>query len=282
MARVRASWKLIKSPQTGLLIVTGIAGVMSAHCPLTSWQTLLAVTGSLFLAISGSTILNMVYDCDIDSKMQRTMRRPLPSGEVDPGEALLVGMIAAYLGIFWAASLSPIYGLLVFAGLFFDVIVYTVWLKRRTAWSVVWGGVSGGMPVLAGRALGLGHIDLIGVLLALGVLFWIPTHMLTFGMKNAADYRCAGVPVFANTHGERLTRGIIGGSTLLAAVVMVGAVWLIDVAAGCLYATISLGAGLVALTLASIVLRSPKLNFGVFKLASLYMLSAMGLIIFGA
>jgi protoheme IX farnesyltransferase len=282
MARVRASWKLIKSPQTGLLIVTGIAGVMSARCPLTSWQTLLAVTGSLFLAISGSTILNMVYDCDIDAKMQRTMRRPLPSGEVDPGEALLVGMIAAYLGIFWAASLSPIYGLLVFAGLFFDVIVYTVWLKRRTAWSVVWGGVSGGMPVLAGRALGLGHIDLIGVLLALGVLFWIPTHMLTFGMKYAADYRRAGVPVFANTHGEHLTRGIIGGSTLLAAVVMVGAVWLIDVAAGCLYATISLGAGLVALTLASIVLRSPKLNFGVFKLASLYMLSAMGLIIFGA
>jgi protoheme IX farnesyltransferase len=263
-------------------MVTGIAGMMSARCPLTSWQTLLAVTGSLFLSISGSTILNMVYDCDIDARMQRTMRRPLQCGEVSASEALLVGMIAAYLGIFWAASLSPIYGLVVFAGLFFDVIVYTVWLKRRTSWSVVWGGISGGMPVLAGRAMGMNGIDLIGVLLALAVLFWIPTHMLTFGIKYAADYRRAGVPVFANTLGERVTRLIIGGSTALAAMVMVSAVWLIDLAAGCLYATIGLGTGLVIFTLASIMMRSPRLNFGVFKLASLYMLSSMGLIIFGA
>lgn len=282
LARLRAYWKLIKSPQTGLLIVTGLAGMMSARCPLTTWPTLLAVTGSLFLAISGSTILNMVYDCDIDSRMQRTMRRPLPAGEVSPSEALLVGMIAAYLGVFWAASLSPLFGLIVFAGLFFDVIVYTVWLKRRTSWSVVWGGISGAMPVMAGRALGMGHVDVIGVLLALSVLFWIPTHMLTFGMKYATDYHRAGVPVFANTHGERITRLIVGASTVLAASVMVAAVWLIDLAAGCFYATLTLAAALVILTFASIVLRSPKLNFSVFKFASLYMLSAMGLIIFGA
>ncbi len=281
ISRLFAYGKLIKSPQTGLLIVTGVAGIMSARCPMTSWQTMLAVIGSLFLAISGSTILNMVYDSDIDARMQRTMKRPLPAGEVSASEALLIGMMTAYLGVFWAASLSPLYGLIVFGGLFFDVIIYTVWLKRRTSWSVVWGGISGGMPVLAGRALGLGEIDVIGVLLALGVLCWIPTHMLTFGIKYAADYQRAGVPVFANTYGERTTRQIIGGSTLLAAAVMSTAVWRIGVAAGCLYAAISLGAGLVVLTLASVILRSPKLNFSVFKFASLYMLGSMGLIIVG-
>ena len=59
------------------------------------------------------------------------------------------------------------------------MVIYTIWLKRRTAWSILWGGISGGMPVLAGRVLGTGEIDWIGIALALGVLFWIPTHILT-------------------------------------------------------------------------------------------------------
>ena len=78
-----------------------------------------------------------------------------------------------------------------FAGLFFDVVVYTIWLKRRSAWSIVWGGVSGGMPVLAGRALGLGRIDEVGILLALAVLFWVPTHILTFNLRYYDDYQQA-------------------------------------------------------------------------------------------
>ncbi len=63
--------------------------------------------------------------------------------------------------------MDALYGLIVFAGLFFDVVVYTIWLKRRTSWSIVWGGISGAMPILAGRALGLGSIDWIGLTLAL-------------------------------------------------------------------------------------------------------------------
>jgi protoheme IX farnesyltransferase len=280
-ARVRAYWKLIKSLQTGLLVVTGVAGFMSARCPITTWQMILAVIGSLFLAISGSTLLNMVYDRDIDARMQRTRTRSLPSGEVSAHEALLVGLTLAYLGVFWAASLSPLYGLVVFAGLFFDVLVYTIWLKRRTAWSVVWGGISGGMPILAGRALGMGQIDAVGLLLALAVLLWIPTHILTFGIKYASDYQRAGVPVFANTYGEQTTRRIIGASTVLAAGSITAAAWMLGLQAHCLYATITLGVLLIGLTLLNVVIPSPRLNFAVFKAASLYMLSAMLLMIVG-
>ncbi len=280
-ARLRAYWTLIKSLQTGLLLITGLAGFMSARCPMASWQTLLSVLGSLFLAISASTILNMVCDRDIDAQMKRTARRPLPAGLVGPDEALLIGLLMAWLGVGWAFLLAPLYGLIVFAGLFFDVVVYTIWLKRRTPWSIVWGGISGGMPILAGRALGTGQIDATGILLALAVLFWIPTHIMTFGIKHAGDYRQAGVPVFANTVGERATRRIIAFSTVAAVAVMVGAAWLIDLHTGCLHASLVLGALLVGLTAASVVFPSPKLNFGVFKFASVYMLGSMGMIILG-
>ena len=153
-ARLRSYWTLIKSLQTGLLLVTGLAGYMSARCPVIAWQTMVGLTGSLFLAISGSTVLNMVYDRDIDLCMGRTCLRPLPPGRVSVREAVALGILLSVAGVAWALALSPLYGLVVFAGLFCDVVVYTLWLKRRTAWSIVWGGIAGGMPILAGRVLG--------------------------------------------------------------------------------------------------------------------------------
>lgn len=280
-SKIRSYWTLIKSLQTGLLLITGLAGYMSARCPVTAWQALLALAGSLFLAISGSTVLNMVYDHDIDAKMKRTARRPLPSGRVDLNEALLVGLILSCLGVGWAFALSSLYGAVVFAGLFFDVVVYTIWLKRRTPWAIVWGGISGGMPILAGRVLGTGQIDLIGLMISLAVLLWIPTHIVTFGLKYANDYRRAGVPVFPNVYGERITRLIIGLSTGAAVIAMLLATWQIGLGRGYLHAAIGLDAMLLGLAAGSVLHRSPKLNFALFKMASLYMLGSMGLIMLG-
>ena len=122
-AKLKLYWPLIKSLQTALLIITGVAGFMSTQCPFKNWQTVLAVTGSLFLAISGSTVLNMWYDRDIDAKMERTKNRPLPSGKILPREAFILGLVLSFLGVAWAVALDPLFGLIVFAGLFFDVIV---------------------------------------------------------------------------------------------------------------------------------------------------------------
>ncbi|MFC2043326.1 UbiA family prenyltransferase, partial [Chloroflexota bacterium] len=75
---LRLYLNLIKSPQTCLLLITGLAGYMSARCPVLNWPTLLALGGSLFLTISGSTVINMWHDRDIDACMVRTCTRPLP------------------------------------------------------------------------------------------------------------------------------------------------------------------------------------------------------------
>lgn len=271
-------WPMIKSLQTGLLLATGLAGYMSARCPVTHPLTLLGLFGSLFLAISGSTVLNMLYDRDIDSRMQRTAGRPLPSGKVSACEALLLGLVLSGAGVAWSLAISRLYGIIVFAGLFFDVVIYTIWLKRRTAWSIVWGGISGGMPVLAGRTLGTGEIDTIGLLLAVGVLFWIPTHIMTFSMRYFDDYRTAGIPTFPSTYGFHTTRIIIAAASLLAAAAMGAASIGIGMAWGSLRLLLVLSTGLLVLAVSSLAQPSERLNFGLFKYASLYMLNAMLLI----
>ena len=276
--KLRLYWSLIKSLQTALLLTTGLAGYMSARCPIFNIWTILGVAGSLFLAISGSTVLNMWYDRDIDAKMSRTLTRPLPAGVIPPQEALFFGLTISILGVGWALVMDPLFGAIVFAGLFFDVVVYTIWLKRRTCWSIVWGGIAGAMPVLAGRALGLGYIDWVGIALALAILFWIPTHILTFSMRYHKDYQAAGIPTFPSTYGFQFTRVTIAISSVLAALLMGFAAYGIGMDWGYLRLMAVLSSGLLVLAVVSMLTPSERVNFGLFKYASLYMLGSMLLV----
>ena len=265
---------LIKTMQTGLLLSTGLAGYMSAHTQL-QLNILLSLAGSLFLAISGSTILNMWYDCDIDTVMNRTHNRPLACGRVSKREALWFGLTLSTIGVGWAFILGVYYGAVVLAGIFFDVIVYTIWLKRRTSWSIVWGGISGGMPILAGRVLAIGGIDLVGLLLTMAVLFWIPTHILTFNMRFSHDYKVAKVPTFPSTYGFEATRAIIALSAIIAAASIGVASVMIGVQAGALRLMAVLSSGLLLLSLATVFKPSDQVNYSLFKYASVYMLASM-------
>ena len=277
--KIRSYWPLIKSLQTGLLVTTGLAGYMSARCPVFHLGTLAGLLVSLFLSISGSTILNMWWDRDIDAKMKRTQKRPLASGQISPDEALRLGLLLALLGVGSAVAMDALYGLIIFAGLFFDVVVYSIWLKRRTAWGIVWGGISGGMPILAGRVLGYGGFDWVGILLALSVLFWIPTHIMTFSMKYFHDYKAAGIPTFPSTYGFHVTRIAIAISSIFAALAMGAAAWGIGMTVGYLRVLIVLSGGLLTLAAVSVFQPTERVNFGLFKYASLYMLSSMILMI---
>jgi len=278
-AKVPLYQPLIKPLQTSLLLATGLAGYMSARCPIFHMGTILGLSASLFLAISGSTVLNMWWDRDIDAKMKRTQKRPSSSGDVSPNETLRLGLILSLLGVSLAVALDALYGLVVFAGLFFDVVVYSMWLKRRTCWGIVWGGISGAMPILAGRVLGLGYIDWIGIALAAGVLFWIPTHTLTFSMKFANDYKAAGVPTFPSTYNLRVTRFTIAISSVLAALAMGAAAWGIGMTWGFMRLLGVLTAGLLILAFAITIRPSEQVNFGLFKYASVFMLGAMIMIV---
>jgi heme o synthase len=276
--KFRLYWPLIKSLQTGLLLMTGMAGYLSAHADV-HWNSFLQMIPSLFLAISGSTILNMWWDRDIDAMMKRTHKRPTSAGQVTANEVLRLGLIISIIGIGWAFWVNLLYGLVVFAGLFFDVVIYSMWLKRRTCWAIVWGGISGAMPVLSGRVLAVGRVDPIGVLLAAAILFWIPTHTLTFSLKFFDDYKNAGVPTFPSTYGNQFTRVAIATSSILAGLAMsVASIW-IGVAEGILALIIVLSAVLLFLAATVVFNPSDQTNLRLYKYASIYMLSTMILII---
>ena len=273
-AKIRLYWPLIKSLQTGLLLSTGIAGYLSAHTK-PNLMIMAGMAASLFLSISGSTILNMWWDRDIDAKMKRTQKRPTPSGAVSPQETLRLGLVVSLLGVGWAVSIDALYGLVVFAGLFFDVVIYSMWLKRRTCWSILWGGISGAMPILAGRVLAVGRIEIIGLLLAGAVPLWIPTHTLTFNIKFFDDYKAACVPTFPSTYGLDITRAVIALSSIIAAASIGTASVMIGVQAGILRLLVLLSSGLLLLSFAAVFRPSERINFSLFKYASLYMLLSM-------
>jgi protoheme IX farnesyltransferase len=221
----------------------------------------------------------MWYDRDLDARMNRTCRRPLPSGQIAAWKAIVFGLALSFSGVLWALTIDRLFGLIVFAGLFFDVVVYTIWLKRRTSWSIIWGGIAGGMPVLAGRALGVGAIDWVGLVLMLAILFWIPTHILTYGMRYSDDYQRAGIPTLASSHGIQFSRRMIAISSILAACAIAVAALGIGMTGSYLHLLGILSIILLALALWSLVRPSEKLNFGLFKYASVYMLNAMILLV---
>lgn len=272
-------YQLLKSPQTILLTMTGIAGYMSARCPVNHWQTLCALLISLIFSISGSTVLNMWYDRDIDKLMDRTHHRPLASGTLPQKNALIFGISLSMIGVLIGCWLSLLYGILLFLGIFFDFLIYTYWLKRRTCWSVIWGGIAGGMPILAGRVLGLGKLDGIGILLMCSVLFWIPTHMLTFSIRYKHDYHSAHIPTFPSTYGENLTRKLIAFSSIIASVFISSAAILVGIREGLLHLLGVLSGILMILSFLVMLRPSNQLNFSLFKYASIYMLSAMVLLV---
>jgi len=279
--RLRLYWELIKALQTGLLLLTGITGFITSKCPIMNYAIFISLIGSLFLSISGSTVLNMVIDRDIDTRMGRTAKRPLPAGKIKPKEAIIVGLSLSLAGILWAFSLSILYGLLIFSGLFFDVVVYSMWLKRRTPWSIVWGGIAGAMPIIAGRALGVGKVDFIGILLGLSILLWIPTHILTFSMKYYTDYAKAGIPTFPSVYGFQKTRLIIAVSSVGSALSVGIGITALGLSWGYLRLLAVFSTGLLGLVFLSIIKPSERVNMGLFKYASLFMLSSMLILISG-
>jgi protoheme IX farnesyltransferase len=278
-SKFRSFWSLIKSLQTGLLLITGFAGYVSARCPVMTFWTTTELLGSMFLAIAGSTILNMIYDRDIDALMDRTCNRPLPSGKVSVAEAAILGFSMSVIGIVWSFSIDILYGAVILAGLLIDVVIYTILLKRRSTWSIIWGGIAGGMPILAGRALAVGMIDWVGVTLAISVLLWIPTHIMTFSIRYREDYEKAGVPTFPLAYGERFTNGLIAISSIVAAISMGLSAYGLGVTWGFLRVLVVLSAGLFFLAISSLIKPSVRTNFRLFKYASIYMLSSMGLMV---
>ncbi len=273
---------LIKPRQTGLLLTTAIGAYVLTASPNLDWPRAALGMLAIGLAVSGCTVLNMVLDRDIDAMMGRTASRPLPGGDIDVRTATVLGMVLSVAGVVLAAFFSLTFWAVIGSGLFFDLIVYTMWLKRRTPLSILFGGISGGMPALAGRVLAIGHVDLVGLLLAAGVVLWIPSHILTLTLRYEDDYADADVPVWPRVFGPTATRRTVAATTFLAAVVLMVAGVLADLATPALVALGTLGLAICGLAVFALLRPSERTNWLLFKGASAYMLGAFVCLTFGA
>lgn len=273
---------LTKPKQTALLLATGVGAYVLTASPDISWVRFVLAILALGLAVSGCTALNMVLDRDIDAKMGRTAGRPIPNGDIAVSTALAFGAVLSVAGLAMAWSLSLAFGAVVSAGFFFDLVIYTMWLKRRTPLSIVFGGISGGMPALAGRVLALGRVDVVGLLLATGVVLWIPAHILTLSTRYAPEYDAAGVPVWPGVFGPDATRRVVAAGTILATVVLTAAGALEGIDAIALTGLVAVGVVLDAMAIAALLRPSDGRNWLLFKAASVYMLAAFVCLTFGA
>ncbi|AGT35403.1 hypothetical protein N186_05285 [Thermofilum adornatum] len=220
MGKLKDFMEVFKVKQTLLLLITGICsyleGLRIAGKPFDA-LSFLAVSLSMFLTISGTTGVNMVLDADIDSLMFRTKNRPIPMNRLTKRETLVTSMLLIVTGLVCGLLVNVYVATSGLLGFLIDIGVYTWLLKRKSPWSVVFGGFAGGMPALGGWAGATGSFGLGGVMLMLLVAVWSSLHIWTLATYYVDDYRKANVPMLPVVYGEK--RGV-QGSFLVALIVL--------------------------------------------------------------
>ena len=220
-----AHWRdflaLTKPRVMTLVVFTGLCGMLAAP---TSVHPVIGFTAILCIALGAGAAgaLNQWYESDIDAVMRRTQKRPLPDGRMDRQAALHFGVgLGAFSVLFMGVAVNIVAAAILTVSILFYVLVYTVWLKRRTPQNIVIGGAAGAFPPLIGWAAATGDIALLPVLLFLFVFLWTPPHFWALALFMKSDYAAAGVPMLPVVSGERTTRTQIGLYTIPMAAVAI-------------------------------------------------------------
>ncbi|MBZ6378067.1 protoheme IX farnesyltransferase [Pacificimonas flava] len=197
---------LTKPRVMALVVFTALMGLLAAPVAV---HPVIGFTAILCIAVAGGAAgaLNQWYEADLDAKMKRTRGRPLPAGRLTRDQAFGFAMFLAIgsVTIMALAVNLAAAGLLVLSILFY-VLVYTVWLKRRTPQNIVIGGAAGAFPPMIGWAAATGDVTLLPLLM-FGIIFlWTPPHFWSLALFVKTDYREAGVPMLPVSHGLAETR----------------------------------------------------------------------------
>ena len=208
---------LTKPAIMSLLLVTALGGMFLAAGGVPPFHLVLATMIGGAFASGGASALNHYFDRDIDERMRRTARRPLPGHRVSPRTAIAFGVILNALAFAVLALVANVLAAsLAIVGTLFYILVYTLWLKRTTVQNIVIGGAAGAIPPLVGWAAVTGSLDLEAWLLFLIVFFWTPAHFWALALLIRDDYDRAGVPMLPVVHGDRAAQwGILLYATAL-------------------------------------------------------------------
>ena len=209
-AALPADWRdflaLTKPRVMSLVVFSGLCGLLAApEMP----PVVLGFTAILCIALGAGACgaLNQWYEAELDAKMRRTAKRPLPAGRMNRQSALHFGVgLGVFSVILMGLAANWLAATLLGASILFYVFIYTVWLKPRTAQNIVIGGAAGAFPPLIGWVAASGRIELLPVLLFAIIFLWTPPHFWALSLFVRSDYAAAGIPMLPVVAGVENTR----------------------------------------------------------------------------
>ena len=209
-AAILADWRdlfaLTKPRVMSLVVFTGLCGLLAAPVqvhPVLGFAAVLCIA----LGAGAAGALNQWYEADLDAKMKRTASRPLPAGRMDRQTALHFGVgLAVFSVVLMDLAANFLAAAILAVSILFYVLVYTIWLKRRTAQNIVIGGAAGAFPPLIGWAAATGDVSVLPVLLFAIIFLWTPPHFWALSLFVRSDYAAAGVPMMPVVAGPDSTR----------------------------------------------------------------------------
>jgi heme o synthase len=245
-ARARAYLQLTKPRVVELLLVTTVPAMILAAGRLPSLLLIGEVLLGGALAAGGANTLNCWIERDRDQIMRRTRQRPLPAGAIEPGHALVFGLLleAAAFVFLWT-RVNLLSALLAVSAMLFYVFVYTIWLKPRSPQNIVIGGAAGAVPVLVGWAAVTGRLDAPAWVLFAIIFCWTPPHFWSLSMRYRDDYAAAGIPMLPVVSGFAVAARQIVVYTCVVLVVTLSLGGFVEVGALYLVAAVGLGAAFV-------------------------------------
>ncbi|MBT6133986.1 MAG: protoheme IX farnesyltransferase [Kordiimonadaceae bacterium] len=208
-------FSLLKPRVMSLVIFTALIGLIVAPGEI---HPVIGFTAILCIAIAAgaSGCLNMWYEADIDAKMERTAGRPIPSGRIDAQSALHFGVALAVSSVLvMGLTVNVVAALLLTVTILLYVVVYTIWLKRRTAQNIVIGGASGAFPPMVAWAAVTGDVSLESFVLFAIIFMWTPPHFWALSLFSCKEYESAGIPMLPVVCGEAHTKKQIMLYTML-------------------------------------------------------------------
>lgn len=209
-AALPADWRdilaLTKPRVMSLVVFSGLCGMLAApQLP----PLVLGFTAILCIALGAGACgaLNQWYEVEVDAKMRRTAKRPLPAGRMDRQTALHFGVGLGFFSVLlMGLATNWLAAILLAASILFYVLIYTVWLKPRTPQNIVIGGAAGAFPPLIGWVAATGQINVLPLLLFAIIFLWTPPHFWALSLFVRSDYAAAGIPMLPVVAGPQHTR----------------------------------------------------------------------------
>ncbi|NEP52409.1 MAG: protoheme IX farnesyltransferase, partial [Moorea sp. SIO3C2] len=272
---IQSYYQLTKPRIIPLLLITTAAGMWLASDGQVDPILLLVTLVGGTLAAASAQVLNCIYDRDIDYEMLRTRHRPIPSGKVQPRDALLFAIALAILSFTLLTVFANLLSaLLALSGIIFYMLIYTHILKRHTAQNIVIGGAAGAIPALVGWAAVTGELSWAPWLLFIIVFLWTPPHFWALALMIHEDYAKVGIPMLPVVAGEEVTVRQIWYYTLLVVPTSLLLIYPLG-ESGVVYGIVAILLGSIFIKKAWLLLKEPKDNQlarSMFKYSILYMM----------